>query len=302
MNGIIPLYKPKGLTSHDCVMKVRRILKMKKVGHTGTLDPNVEGVLNICVGEATKVIPFILSLKKEYIAEAALGTSTTTEDMDGDVVDTKPMAQRPDINEIQRVLHDFCGETTQIPPMYSAVKVDGKKLYEYARSGIKVKRPERKVTIYEIEQMKETRENYIKLRVLCSKGTYIRTLCVDIGKRLGYPAHMASLIRTKSDGIHIEQTITFQDLEDLNENEKLNQCLLPVDAVLQNLDSISVEEAIKDKVLYGQKLPKPNREIKTEALKVLYNDTLLAIYETDKQNNQLIKPVRVFNLFKSEGE
>ena len=141
MHGIIPLYKPKGMTSHDCVMKIRRMLQTKKVGHTGTLDPSVEGVLPICVGEATKIISFLLPLHKQYIADVFLGRSTTTEDADGETVEEKTLDSVPTEEEIRQVLASFTGEIIQIPPMYSAIKVNGKKLYEYARENIEIERP-----------------------------------------------------------------------------------------------------------------------------------------------------------------
>src|SRR5690625_1002496 len=141
IHGILPLYKPKGFTSHDCVMKVRKLLNIKKVGHTGTLDPGVEGVLPICIGEATKIIPFLLELKKVYIADVYLGQATTTEDSDGEIVSEKEVVSPPTNEEIDSVLASFQGEITQIPPMYSAVKVKGKKLYEYARANQEIDRP-----------------------------------------------------------------------------------------------------------------------------------------------------------------
>src|SRR5690625_1326528 len=154
MDGIIPLFKPKGMTSHDCVARIRKLIKKKKIGHTGTLDPGVEGVLPICVGEATKIIPFLTPLKKVYIAEVSLGTSTTTEDAEGEIVEEKHVDILPTDLEIDKVLHSFVGEVTQVPPMYSAVKIKGKKLYEYARNNIEIERPKRTITIYELDRLK----------------------------------------------------------------------------------------------------------------------------------------------------
>src|SRR5690625_2979508 len=174
MNGIIPLYKPKGMTSHDCVAKMRRLLKIKKIGHTGTLDPSVEGVLPICVGEATKIIPFLLPLKKVYIADVFLGKSTTTEDADGEIVLEKKVETPPTNEEIHTALRQFQGEIKQVPPMYSAIKVKGKKLYEYARENKEIERPSRTVTIYKIERLITESEtnNPFRIKVTCSKGTY----------------------------------------------------------------------------------------------------------------------------------
>lgn len=302
MNGILPLYKPKGLTSHDCVLKIRRLLQTKKVGHTGTLDPNVEGVLPICIGEATKIIPFLSGLKKEYIAEIQLGIATTTEDRDGDIIEQTSIVELPKDKEIEEVLHSFTGEISQVPPMYSAIKVKGKRLYEYARENIEVERPVRHVTIYEMEQLHiEHRQNKIglfKVRVLCSKGTYVRTLCVDIGKNLGYPAHMYSLIRTKSDGIRIEDTITFSEIESIVRNSMIQSRFLPLTTALQHLDTIQVDCSTTQKILQGQKLPICDNRPKTSYFKMMHEDKFLAIYEIHKKNNDMIKPVRVFNLYK----
>src|SRR5699024_9145927 len=181
----IPLFKPKGPTSHDCVFKLRKMLGQKKIGHTGTLDPEVEGVLPICLGEGTKVIPFLSGHLKEYIADIYLGRSTTTEDATGETVEEATFFNMPSESEINRVLTGFKGEITQVPPMFSAVKVDGKRLYEYARQGIEVDRPARQVLIKELKQLSRDDANQmVRIKAICSKGTYIRSLCVDIGKAL----------------------------------------------------------------------------------------------------------------------
>src|SRR3954471_17617491 len=181
MEGIIPLYKPKGMTSHDCVFKLRKILKMKRIGHTGTLDPDVTGVLPICIGKATKVAEYITDAGKSYEGEVTLGFSTTTEDASGEKIEEKKVERTISRKEIIKMLNSFSGEIEQTPPMFSAVKVGGTRLYEYARKGIEVERPTRKVTIYSIELL-DDREEFsgetisFRFRVSCSKGTYIRTL------------------------------------------------------------------------------------------------------------------------------
>src|SRR5690625_4354090 len=216
MNGILPLWKPKGMTSHDCVMRVRHIFQTKKVGHTGTLDPNVEGVLVICIGEATKIVSFLTSLQKTYIAECSLGVATETEDVDGKIIEKKQVKTPILKQEIDRVLQSFMGEITQVPPMYSAVRVKGKRLYEYARENEEVERPLRRVKIYELTNLsteKEIRDKF-KMKVTCSAGTYIRTLCVDIGKKLGYPAHMSHLVREEASSFTSEETVTFEELHE----------------------------------------------------------------------------------------
>ena len=175
------------MTSHDCIFKLRKILGTKKVGHTGTLDPNVEGVLPICIGQATKVAEYITDSGKEYVAVVSIGTATETEDADGAIIDSDLSPKRLTRSQIEEALARLTGEITQIPPMYSAVKVNGRKLYEYARKGIEVERPERKVQIHEIElldpvDLYEGENVEFRIRVACGKGTYIRTLAVQIGE------------------------------------------------------------------------------------------------------------------------
>lgn len=303
MNGILPLYKEAGLTSHDCVMKVRHLFKTRKVGHTGTLDPGVQGVLPICIGEATKIIPFVQTHKKVYIAEVHLGKATTTEDKEGETIAEKDVITPPSKNEIDAVLKQFRGEITQIPPLYSAVRVNGKRLYEYARENIPVERPKRNVSIYEIKRLpensSETDPHRFKIKVTCSKGTYIRTLCVDIGKKLGYPAHMSFLERVESDGIEKAQTVTLQTIETKVKVGKQDELLLPFDYCLHHLDRYDVSESMKANVLHGQKFPLPPTRPKTSAFAMYYDTELLAIYEIHPENEQEIKPVRVFNVHKT---
>lgn len=300
VHGIIPLYKPKGLTSHDCVHKIRKLTRCKKVGHTGTLDPNVEGVLPICLGEATKIIPFLQEGKKVYIADVYLGKATTTEDSDGDIISEKKVDKLPTEEEIEHVLKMFTGQIEQKPPMYSAVKVNGKRLYEYARKNITIDRPVRTVTIYDIKRIQTDlieQNSSFRVQVTCSKGTYIRTLCVDIGRELGYPAHMSFLERTKSDSFSITDTVTFSELEKALQEDKLEQMILPIDRGLEHLPIVNVSDEVKRKVLQGQKLPLPSERI-AEPFVMKYENKLLAIYEYHKQNRNEIKPVRVFNIHK----
>jgi tRNA pseudouridine55 synthase len=295
MDGILPLWKPKGLTSHDCVIKIRRLFNTKKVGHTGTLDPEVEGVLPICVGQATKIVPYLTDTKKTYIAEVRLGVATDTEDQTGKIVEEKAVVQMPSNEEIDRALDAFRGEISQIPPMYSAVKVKGKKLYEYARANQTVERPKRKVTIHLIKQLqREVNVNSFWIKVVCSKGTYIRTLCVDIGKKLGYPAHMKALTRTATGSISQEECVTFDQMTSIEIKERKN-FLLPVDKGLDHLDKIVVNQEMKNKIVHGQKLPQPENVPKTDPFVFMHEGELLAIYQIDPKRDQQIKAVRVFN-------
>ncbi|WP_099158141.1 tRNA pseudouridine(55) synthase TruB [Virgibacillus ndiopensis] len=296
MDGILPLWKPKGMTSHDCVFRIRKLLHTKKVGHTGTLDPEVEGVLPICVGQATKIVPFLTNTKKTYIAEVTLGTATDTEDAHGSIVEQKPVTRPPMKQDIVDVLKSFKGVITQIPPMYSAVKVNGKKLYEYARVNQTVERPKRQVTIFEIELIEQQNNNSFKVKVICSKGTYIRTLCVDIGARIGYPAHMSDLIRTETGSFMKEDTYTFNEIERAVESEQQDNILLPISSGLTHLDRLMVSEELKEKVLNGQKLVKPDKRFTTDPFVIMYDDQVLAIYQTHPEKDDQIKPVRVFQV------
>lgn len=297
MNGILPLWKPKGMTSHDCVMKVRKLFKTRKVGHTGTLDPEVEGVLVICVGQATKIVPFLTAMDKTYIAECSLGITTETEDAYGAVVETEDVTTPPSDEEIENVLCLFRGEISQTPPMYSAVKVNGKRLYEYARANEYVERPSRRVTIYELQQLKNEEKNNqtFKIKAVCSAGTYMRTLCVDIGKRLGYPAHMSHLVRTEACTFTKEDTVTFEELEKGAHMNEVEHFLLPMAKGLEHLDTLQVNEDIAKKVRHGQKLVMPGKGLTTNPFTIFWGQHLLAIYEIHPDNPREIKPVRVFN-------
>lgn len=297
MNGILPLWKPKGLTSHDCVNKIRRLYRTKKVGHTGTLDPEVEGVLAICIGHATKIVPYLTAAQKTYIAECKLGIATETEDAYGKIIEEKKVEHPPSEEDIKNVLALFKGEIIQVPPMYSAVKVNGKKLYEYARANEEVERPSRRVTIYDIQPLPSDQSDptTFRMKVVCSQGTYIRTLCVDIGKKLGYPAHMSKLKRIEAGSFTEKETVTFAEIEEAVQNNREHELLYPMLRGLEQLDRLYVDQLSKQKVLHGQKLKKPRVELKTDPFLVLYEEELLAIYQSHADNPNLIKPVRVFN-------
>ncbi|WP_407272192.1 tRNA pseudouridine(55) synthase TruB [Radiobacillus sp. PE A8.2] len=297
MDGILPLWKPKGLTSHDCVFKIRKIFQTKKVGHTGTLDPEVEGVLPICIGQATKIVPFLTETRKTYSAEITLGTATETEDRYGKIIEEANVLDEFSSVDIKQVLSSFHGEIKQIPPMYSAVKINGKKLYEYAREGKVIERPQRTVAIHHIQLCegsinKSSNRLSFKFDVECSKGTYIRTLCVDIGKELGYPAHMSGLVRTKTGCFDKDNTYTF---EEINQATDLASLLEPIVKGVEDLSVYYVDEHIKKKVLNGQKLNLPDLLPATDPFRVQYHDELLAIYKSHPDDKQLMKPVRVFN-------
>lgn len=239
MDGIIIINKPKGYTSHDIVGKVRKIYNTKKVGHTGTLDPNATGVLPILIGKATKLSSYLTEHNKQYIATLKLGEKRDTGDSEGKIIKTEEV---PPLNKenIEEILKSFLGKQLQTPPMYSAIKINGKKLYEYARVGKVVEIPKREIEIYNIK-LNNIKESEIEFLVDCSKGTYIRSLCEDIAKKIGTLGFMKELIRTKVDKFDIENSYSLEELEENKENVKI----------------ISIEELFENNkkiVLDGEKL------------------------------------------------
>ena len=221
MNGILLINKEKEYTSQDVVSCVKKILKIKKAGHTGTLDPMATGVLPILLGDATKLSKYLIEHDKEYEAIIKLGIKKDTADSEGKTIEEKEvLLENLEKNKIIEVLNSFLGETYQIPPMYSSIKINGKKLYEYAREGIEVERPKRKINIYNIELLNLNKEDKtIKIKVECSKGTYIRTLCEDIAEKLETVGYMKELNRTKVDNFQIQNTVTLEKLEENKENK-----------------------------------------------------------------------------------
>lgn len=241
MNGIIVVNKPLGKTSHDIVYFMRRLTGIKKIGHTGTLDPMASGVLPICIGSATKAADMLTLSDKRYTAELALGMTTDTQDAEGEVL--TECAVNLTADEITDAIKSFEGDIEQVPPMYSAIKKDGKKLYELARKGIEVERKKRAVTIHEINIINIDLENYIvKIDVLCSKGTYIRTLCEDIGVKLGVGAYMNTLVRTKTGRFTIEESHTLDQLAKMKEKGTLSDAITQVDALFEEYPKIALNE------------------------------------------------------------
>ena len=254
MDGIINVYKEKGFTSHDVVAKLRGILHQKKIGHTGTLDPDATGVLPICVGRATKVCELLTDHDKTYEAVGVLGITTDTLDTSGEVLTRRKV----DVNrtELEEALSHFRGEIEQVPPMYSAVKINGKKLYEYAREGIEIERKKRNVTIYELtlldyagEDTKATGEDEnptFSIRVKCSKGTYIRTLIDDIGSMLGCGAAMSGLVRTAVGRFEISGALTLAKIEEKVTADATDEIVLPLESIFEEYPAYTVtEEAMK---------------------------------------------------------
>ncbi|WEG11578.1 tRNA pseudouridine(55) synthase TruB [Pullulanibacillus sp. KACC 23026] len=298
-DGILPLYKPRGMTSHDAIYKLRKLLHMKRIGHTGTLDPDVDGVLPICLGRATRVAEYITNGIKAYEGTVALGTSTTTEDASGEIVSEKEVEKPIPREKVLTVLQGFLGERQQTPPMYSAVKVRGKRLYEYAREGIPVERPTRQIIIYTLQLRDEASSymNKIPFEVVCGKGTYVRTLAVEIGEQLGYPAHLESLTRTVSGGYSLEDCYTFSDIEKAVETEKLQDLLAPIEKALQDFQKWIVSNEEESKIQNGAVLPlSEDLNFNNEPIAV-YNRKghCLALYQLHPQKEGFIKPMKVFS-------
>ncbi len=295
-NGIMPLYKPHGITSHDAIYELRKRLKMKKIGHTGTLDPDVDGVLPICLGNATRVAEYITDGQKIYKGIIRLGWSTTTEDASGETIEEKPVTASITRTEVLNAFRHFTGDITQIPPMYSAVKVNGKKLYEYAREGKDVKRPERQVTIYEIKLLSEAAsfETDIPFEVTCGKGTYVRTLAVEIGAWLGYPAHLNQLTRTRSGGYSLEDCHTLSEIEAAEQNGTVQALLAPIEKALERFQKWTAMEDVVERVQNGARLPFPN-DYKNEPIAVYNKDgQCLALYRKHPDHPDWMKPDKVF--------
>lgn len=239
-HGIINVYKEAGFTSHDVVAKLRGISKQKKIGHTGTLDPDAVGVLPVCLGRGTKVCDMLTDRTKEYVARMRLGLVTDTQDISGKVLEERQVNVSRE--EVLAAINDFVGDIQQVPPMYSALKVNGKKLYELAREGKEVERKARPVTVYEIEVLKEEHPEY-EIRVVCSKGTYIRTLCHDIGQKLGCGGVMSHLTRTAVGEFKITDTYTLEQLQQMADGDSLKKAVVPVEKLFERLPALKVTEA-----------------------------------------------------------
>ncbi|MGV1025007.1 tRNA pseudouridine(55) synthase TruB [Clostridium perfringens] len=237
MNGVINIYKNTGMTSFDVVAMVRRVAKMKKVGHTGTLDPAASGVLPVCLGKATKIIDYIMENKKVYRVNLKLGMVTDTYDLEGEVLREED-ASHITKDEILNCINSFLGTIDQVPPMYSALKQNGVRLYELARQGIEVHREARKVTIYSIENIKIESNDNIQMDVCCSKGTYIRSLCYDIGEKLNVGATMTALERIQNGPFTKEEAINIEDLTE----ELLEKHIISVEKALDSFEKITVNE------------------------------------------------------------
>lgn len=302
IEGILPIWKEKGMTSFACVSTVRRLLGTKKVGHAGTLDPEVAGVLPIGVGSGTKVLEYMLEADKVYQGEITLGFSTATEDATGKIIDRKPVSNNLLNNEIDKVLNQFVGTIEQVPPMFSAVKIDGKKLYEYAFEGIEIERPSRSIEIYKLERTtniffnEEEKTARFSFKVSCSKGTYIRTLAVDIGKTLGYPAHMSELTRIESGPILAEQTSTLAEIEEAVNAGTIEELFLPIDYGLKDFTKLTIDDELWARVKNGAILDENDIEDTDYPVLFVYKDTSVALYDRHPSKTGKLKPKKVFKI------
>lgn len=286
MDGILPVYKPIGMTSHDVIAQLRRLLHMKKIGHSGTLDPSVDGVLPIALGAATKAVPELMAAGKTYTGEVLLGFSTETEDLDGAVVEETPISEPFTNAQIDAQLAAFTGEITQIPPMYSAVKVNGRKLYEYARAGQAVERPIRQATVYAFTRTSEPvydaqlGQQRFKFEVRVSKGTYIRTLAVDVGKALGVAAVMSQLTRIASGGFTLDQTLDLRPLNDQSAPAAVRAHLRPIEYAYGTLPLVALDAEQYDRIQHGRFL---KLDQSAQQLGLTYDGLLKAVYRKDDE-------------------
>lgn len=302
MDGILPLWKERGQTSHDCVFKLRKILQTKKIGHSGTLDPDVDGVLPICIGKGTKVVEYLVDSGKRYTGEITLGSSTTTEDASGEIVEAMMIDVPFTVEEIDEAMAQMTGTITQIPPMYSAVKVNGKRLYEYARNNETVARPQRQAVISSFKRISEPvydRNNGTqswRFEVSCGKGTYVRTLAVDTGKILGVPAHMSDLTRLASGGFTQEQAVTIEEVSVAMENGSIADLLLPIEYGVADFAHVAIDQELWRKVRNGMRLSYQDLGLTDrpdQLIAIFYQDQLVSIYKAHDKYHDIVKPAKV---------
>ena len=305
MNGILNIYKQKGISSHQVVKEVKNILNIPKVGHTGTLDPSASGVLLLCLGQATKIAEFLVGMKKHYQGEMTLGITTDSQDAEGKIIGKKEVGTDIDEKRIRGIFQKYEGTISQIPPMFSAAHYKGKRLYRLARKGIEVKRSPKEVKIYQFNLINyDQRVNpIVKFEVVCSKGTYVRTLCNDIGNELGCGAHLSSLVRKKVGNFSIEDSI---NLEEFREDKTLGKrYLISIDSALEGLKKITVKNEATKTVLNGGiissgqivEIPEELKTGKDKFIKMFdAKGNLLSIGTSIKEDGENIffKPVKVF--------
>ncbi|EES49186.1 tRNA pseudouridine(55) synthase TruB [Clostridium botulinum] len=271
MNGVLNVFKNKGMSSFDVVRKIKFTAKEKKVGHTGTLDPEAEGVLPVCLGKATKIIDYIMNSRKVYKVKLLLGKNTTTYDLEGEVVKERDASHIKE-NDVKETILSFVGGYDQVPPMYCALKQNGVRLYQLARQGIEVEREARRITIYDICEI-EYDLPYVSFKVTCSKGTYIRSLCYDIGEKLNVGATMVNLIRTETSVFKEENSVNIEDLTP----ENINDYIISIEDALSSYPKLIVNTSFTKLLVNGVKVY--DRRLSDE---VIENDILYRVY--DKEN------------------
>lgn len=298
-NGIINVYKDAGYTSHDVVAKLRGIFGQRKIGHTGTLDPAATGVLPICLGQGTKLVDMITDRSKTYEARVLLGVTTDTEDTTGTQTEKKELAgeffdgnEQQIAQKINAVLEKFVGGYDQIPPMYSAIKKDGKRLYELAREGKEIERSARHVEIYSIELTK-VELPYFTMRVHCGKGTYIRSLCRDIGEQIGCGACMDRLCRTQVGRFMLDEALTLEKLQALKDEGRLDEIVIPVDVMFEEYMPVHVQKDFHKLIKNGNKVSsRACRELYTP-VRMYCDGIFYGIYELDDKKKEYY-PVKMF--------
>lgn len=300
IDGIFLLDKPQGVSSNDIMQKVKRLFNANKAGHTGALDPLATGMLPICLGEATKFSQFLLDSDKRYLVTAKLGERTDTSDADGQVVQVRDI--QVDTAQILAALEDFRGEILQVPTMFSALKHQGKPLYEYARQGIVVDREARPITIFELKFM-GYEAPFLTLEVHCSKGTYIRTLVDDLGEKLGCGAHVTMLRRLAVAQYPIEAMMTFDALQQFAETHSVleqDALLLPMDTAVANLPALALDESQTQAVGYGQRVKFENSQQCYGQVRLFsWDNRFLGVAEVDERN--VIRPSRMVNYTQNLG-
>lgn len=323
LNGILNVYKEAGWTSFDVVAKLRGILKTKKIGHGGTLDPSVTGVLPVAVGKSTRLLEYMEAAGKIYEGEVTIGFSTETEDADGEIVSKTPVERELTESEIDSVMKNFIGKIKQIPPMYSAVKINGKKLYEYARAGQTVDRPAREITIKSFVRTSPVMTDEaaglvsFSFKVECSKGTYVRTLAVDLAEQLGYAGHMSKLQRTASNGLMIKDAVKLSDIEVAMEAGELSSLMYPAEYAVSDLARVNLTADQFEMARVGKKFAeddwvtdettdspviKSNKseflltdlsELTRDKFAAFYDDKLVAVYMKHPEKAGIWKPNKV---------
>lgn len=305
MNGILNIFKPKGISSYQTVKEVRDILNISKAGHTGTLDPSASGVLLICIGQATKIAEFLVGMKKHYQGEMILGISTDSQDSKGKIIQKREVGTDINENRIKDIFKKYEGTISQMPPMFSAAHYKGERLYHLARKGIEVKRNLKKIKIYQLNLINFYQDvnPIVKFEVICSKGTYIRTLCNDIGNELGCGAHLSNLVRKKVGNFSIEDSL---NLEELKKEKVLGKrYLISIDSALEEFNKITVKSEATKTVLNGGvisseqivEIPEGLKTRKNKFVKIFdEKGNLLSLGTSIKENgkNIFFKQIKVF--------